>query len=129
MTVQFFTENLNQRLYRKMIWYILAELYEYNIKKILKFWREWTIEIRPTTETNLEFFRHIQSTSGQTLNAGIPSGHTGKRKIVLFLIDLNDWGTHHINSDRVQHEICHARLLEKLNTDSVLLKQYNEIND
>ncbi len=118
MTVQFFTENLNQRLYRKMIWYILAELYEYDSIKVLFFLTKWRIEIRPTTDTNLEYFRHIKSTSGQRLTAGIPSGYTGLNKIVLFLIDLNDWGTHHINSDRVQHEICHARLLEKLNFDT-----------
>lgn len=115
MPIDFGTIKLNQRLYQKMIWYILAELYDYDVDKVLMFWRDWTIEIYPSEEANNEFFRHIKSTSGTRLNTGVPSGHTGIRYIALFLIDVNDWGTHHINSDRVQHELCHARMLEKLN--------------
>ncbi|MBL4817978.1 MAG: hypothetical protein JKY15_01925 [Deltaproteobacteria bacterium] len=101
-----------------MIWYILAELYQYDKKKIKQFLNDWDIELRPVSHTNLSFFKHTLSTSGGKLNAGIPSGHTGIRKIVLFLIDVNDWGTHHVNGDRVQHEICHARMLEELDFDT-----------
>lgn len=118
MPVIFGTDNLNQRLYRKMIWYILAELYDYDYSKISNFLRNWTIEIYSTEEANTEFFKHILSTSGGKLNTGMASGHTGIRYIALFLIDVNNWGIHHSNSDRVQHELCHARLLEKLFFDT-----------
>lgn len=115
MPVNFQTDNLNQRLYRKMIWYIIAELYQYRSEKISEFWKEWFMEIIPLSHMNLDYFKHFKTTSGQKLSSGIPAGHTGLNTIQWFLIDKNDWGTHRTNSDRIQHEICHAVLLQQQN--------------
>lgn len=80
------------------------------------FLSEWNIEIRPLDHMNKDFFTH--STSEGKLNGGIPSGVTGQREIILFLHDNSNLFYNRENSDRVQHEFWHARLLihQKFNT-------------
>ncbi len=118
MPINFGTVNLNQRLYRKIMWYVLAELYSYDYKRIAQFWRVWDVEIINTEETDLDYFKHVRTTSGQKIVKGIPSGHTGIEYIGLFLIDKNDWATHRTNADVMQHELCHAVVLKELNFDT-----------
>lgn len=102
----FHTKKLNKRLYRNMIWNVLYHLEEFP-SDFLKF---WDIHIWGLEDTKLEFFEHVKTTSGTAINPNMPSGVTGKYRIDLFLHDSSNEFLSRENSDRVQHELCHARL-------------------
>lgn len=89
-----------------MVWNCLYHLEEFP-GDFLKF---WDIHIWSTEDTKLEFFEHYKTTSGQALNPNMASGVTGQYRIDLFLIDNNNNLISRSNSDKVQHELCHARL-------------------
>ena len=107
MPVQFYTKNLNKRLYKGMIRNVLMHLGERDIHTWLKL---WDIHIWGLEDTNPQFFEHVKTTSGQKINTNMASGVCGKFRIDLYLRDSdNDFVTRE-NSDRVQHELCHAKL-------------------
>jgi hypothetical protein len=72
----------------------------------------WEIRLRPLSQTNEDFFKHTESTSGGKVNTGMPSGVTGKYVMDLFLHDDTNMMLFRENSDRVQHEVCHALLFD-----------------
>jgi len=86
MPIEFGTVKLNKRLYRKMVWYILFELFQHDVPKTTHFYKNWNIEIFDTEYTDLDYFKHFKTTNGQRMVKGIPSGHTGIRYIGLWLI-------------------------------------------
>lgn len=99
-----------------------------------KFTDSWTIRIRPMSDANMDYFKHTLSTSGGRLNRFIPSGVTGKYVMDLFLHDdINKWKFME-NSNRIQHEICHANLIgtkefvkgvhNKIGYDGAILKGF-----
>jgi len=81
-----------------------------------EFKKRWTIHIYPSTETQLAFFDHIFTTSGQKIVPGIPSGVTGKFEMKLFLVDSPNSFVDRSNHVVAMHEFCHARLYERHRT-------------
>ena len=71
---------------------------------------KWDIHIWGLEDTNPLFFEHFKTTSGQKINTDMASGVTGKYRIDLYLRDSNNSFVTRSNSDRVQHELCHAKL-------------------
>lgn len=106
MPIVFNTENLNKRLYNRMIENILLNLGV----SVYPFLQKWTINIHNLKQTDPRFYDHIVTTSGQKINPDMPSGVTGQYVIDLYLHDDDDKLKNRENSDRVQHEICHAVL-------------------
>ena len=89
-----------------MIWNVLYHLNEFP-NDFLKY---WDVHIWGLKDTRLEFFEHIKTTSGTRITPNMPSGVTGKYRIDLFLHDDRNDYLNRENSNRVQHELCHARL-------------------
>lgn len=83
-----------------------------------KFLHEWTIKIHPLSDMDLRFFEHSVSSSGESLNTGMPAGVTGLNEIILFLHDDRNHFKNLENSNRAMHEFWHARLLIKQNFDT-----------
>lgn len=109
MTIHFHTENLNKRQYRNMVWNVLLHLGEYPFS----FLQKWDIHFWSVEDTNPQFFEHLRTTSGQKINTNMASGATGQYRIDYWLIDSNNEFIARSNSDRVQHELCHAVLFGK----------------
>lgn len=105
--INFHTKNLNKRLYKGMIRNILLNLDTQDTYRWLK---KWDIHIWGLEDTNPEFFEHVKTTSGQKINTNMASGVCGKYRIDLFLRDSDNSFVTRENSDRVQHELCHAKL-------------------
>ena len=104
------------------------------VKKITEeFIDKWDIEILDKSQANTTFFKGLKTTSGGKLNTKIPSGVTGHFHMYLFLHDVNDLRYRMENSDRVQHELCHALLYDKLGTrEKIFVEEVHnaeEIND
>lgn len=93
-----------------MIYNVLMHL---GIKNTYDFVKKWDIHIWSLKDTNPLFFEHIKSTSGQKINTNMASGVTGMYRIDLYLKDSDNMFVSRENSDRVQHELCHAVLLGK----------------
>ena len=77
------------------------------------FLKLWNIDIFDLSKTDTIFFKHVRTTSGQKINQDMPSGVTGQFVITLYLHDSNNEFKERENSDRIQHEICHAILYSK----------------
>jgi len=106
MGTEFHTNNLNERLYTRMVRNILLHLgADYKT-----FMHEWKIQFYPLNQTNPDYFKHFKTTSGQKINPNMPSGATGKYVITLWLHDSKNEFMTRENSDRIQHELCHAVL-------------------
>ncbi len=106
MAVIYHTTNLNKRLYRNMIYNILANLEEFPAD----FLKYWDIHLWGLEDTNPAFFDHIETTDGTKINIDMPSGVTGKYRIDCFLHDSNERMRTRENSQVVMEELCHARL-------------------
>ena len=120
----FKTKNLNHKLYRRLINNILIHL---DPKQSVKeFNKKWTIRIHPLSATNEDYFKHTESTSGGKINTGMPSGVTGKYVMDLFLHDDTNIFKFRENSDRIQHELCHAKLI---NTPYFVKGVHNKITN
>lgn len=104
MKIVFHTTKLNKRFVRRVIDNTLL-----HIGKPPN-WEDWDIIIYSTKDTPLFDFQGYKSTSGRKLNANIPSGITGDYIIRLFLHDSTNEFEQRENADRIQHELCHARL-------------------
>ena len=104
--INFFTENINERWLRRTVENTLTHL---GIKPAL-FLKDWRINIYDLKYTDVAFYRHIRTTSGQHFNPEMPSGVTGKFVIDLYLHDSDNEFKQLENADRIQHEICHAAL-------------------
>ena len=109
MPVQYFTKNLNEKMYRRLIENIVLHLKPrpHSSKQFLD---KWMIRIRPLDQTNIDFFNHLTTTDGTKINPKMPSGVTGQYVMDLFLHDSTNEFKFRENSDRIQHEICHALL-------------------
>jgi len=112
MPYYFNTENLNHRLYRGMVRNVLSKL-GINVHA---FESRWFIEFNSLKHTDPRFFLHYRTTSGQRINTNMPSGVTGKHEIIFWLHDSKDLRMNMENSDRVQHELCHAILYDRYGT-------------
>lgn len=77
------------------------------------FLRRWDIHFWGLGDMNTQFFEHITTTSGTKINPNMAAGVTGKYRIDFWLIDTNNEFISRSNSDRVQHELCHAVLFGK----------------
>jgi len=109
VVVNFNTSNLSERVYTRMIRNILLHLgADYEV-----FMAVWNIRIHDLKDTNTDFFKHFKTTSGQKINSAMPSGATGKYVMDLWLHDSKNEFMMRENSDRIQHEICHAVLFGK----------------
>lgn len=117
MSVIFGTQNLNEIIYKRAIRRILYE-YLRTGRRVMEFMKRWDIEIYDTYQINEAYFTHVLSTTGGKINAGIPSGHTGKYSLTLFLHDHQKKDVRRMmeNMDRVQHELMHAILYDKYKT-------------
>jgi hypothetical protein len=82
--INFHTNDINKGFVKSTVWNTLAHLKVYNIGN---------------------------TTSGQKINPDMPSGVTGKFRIDLYLHDSRNIFKLRENSDRIQHEICHALLI------------------
>jgi hypothetical protein len=99
---------MNKRFVRRVTENTLAHLQVINVGRWLK---RWDIHVWPLSETNTQFFEHIKTTSGQKINPNMPSGVTGQFRMDLYLHDSRDPLKERENSDRIMHELCHARLI------------------
>jgi hypothetical protein len=122
MPIVFNTKNLNERLYKRMIENILLNL---GIK-VYPFLQEWTINLHDLKNTDTRFYEHVRTTSGQRINPDMPSGVTGKFVIDLYLHDDDNTLKTRENGDRIQHEICHAALL---NTPDFVKGVHDNVNN
>ena len=102
----FHTSHINKRFVRRVLENTLINLQDYPYE----FLEKWDVHIWPLSETNTLFFEHIRTTSGQRVNPDMPSGVTGQYRIDLYLHDSKDDLKERENSDRIMHELCHARL-------------------
>jgi len=108
----FHTNNLNHRLYHRMI---QNQLLHFGVD-VNDFISNWDIHFFSLEQTDPSFFDHVKTTSGQTINTSMPSGVTGKKEIRFWLHDSDNDFKSRENSDRVQHEVCHAVLFDKYGT-------------
>ena len=92
-----------------MIWNVLLNL----SVPWKNFMDTWDIHIWSLKDMNTEFFEHITTTSGTRINPNMAAGVTGQYRIDLYLIDDSNDFISRSNSDRVQHELCHAVLYGK----------------
>ena len=108
--ITFHTDNLDQTRYKRLILYILWYLYSNDLKKATKFLDTVDVHIWKKEDANLDFFKHILSTSGGKLNTGIPSGVAGQNRVDLFLHDtkFTSLGFRlRSNASRIGHEFAH----------------------
>lgn len=106
--IKFHTKNINETTYRRLIFRILYEMYNYDIERVLNFINDVTIEIHSTADTRLDYFQHLKTTSGQSLNPKITSGVAGHYHVRLFLHDgIFNMFKFRENADRIGHEFCH----------------------
>ena len=105
--ITFHTDNINKRFIRRCMDNTLLHLDQYP----QEFMTIWDIHIWGLEDTNPQFFEHIKTTSGQKINTNMPSGVTGLYRMDLYLHNSNNIFKLRENSDRIQHEICHAVLL------------------
>jgi len=107
MALIFHTNHINKRFVRRVFENTLINIDDYPYHFI----KEWDIHIWPLSDTNTQFFEHIKTTSGQKINPDMPSGVTGLYRMDLYLHDSSNAFKERENSDRIMHEICHARLI------------------
>lgn len=107
MGITFHTQNTNKRFVRRVIENTLLNT---KVKNVGSWLKVWDIHVWGLDATNPQFFEHITTTSGQKINPDMPSGVTGKLRIDLFLHDSRNEFKQRENSDRIMHEVCHARL-------------------
>ena len=107
MGITFHTQNTNKRFVRRVIENTLLNT---KVKNVGSWLKVWDIHVWGLEDTNPQFFEHITTTSGQKINPDMPSGVTGKLRIDLFLHDSRNEFKQRENSDRIMHEVCHARL-------------------
>ena len=107
MGITFHTNNTNKRFVRRVIENTLLNT---KVKNVGSWLKVWDIHVWGLDATNPQFFEHITTTSGQKINPDMPSGVTGKLRIDLFLHDSRNEFKQRENSDRIMHEVCHARL-------------------
>ena len=110
--LNFHTTNLNKRLYRRLIENQLLHLGV----GVYDFISSWDIHFYSLAQTESSFFDHVKTTSGQAINPNMPSGVTGQKEIRFWLHDSENDFKNRENSDRVQHEVCHAVLFDKYGT-------------
>ena len=101
------SEKLNQRYYNAVIRNTVMH-YKKNVGTYLKHWK---INMFDNSETNILFFQHLKTTSGQKINTGMASGNTGKFVITMWLIpDNNNEMILRQNGMKLSHEIAHSIL-------------------
>lgn len=115
------TDHLNERLYRRLIENVALHLGV----NVYDFMEEWEIHLWPLSATRTEYFEHKKTTSGQRINPDIPSGVTGLYRMDLFLHDYSHVFKFRENSDRIQHEVCHAVLI---GTDKMVKGVHDKIS-
>lgn len=77
---------------------------------VYPFIRDWTITFRSLDDVDPSFFDHIDTTDGQKINVGMPSGFTGDHTIDLWL-HANDGRLYkQENGAIIQKEVAHAVL-------------------
>ena len=84
--------------------------------EVYDFISSWDIHFHSLEQTDPAYFDHVITTSGQAINTSMPSGVTGQKEIKFWLHDDDNDFKNRENSDRVQHEICHAILYDKYGT-------------
>ena len=107
MPYHFHTNKLNKRLYKSMTRNVLLNLHQ----NVSTFELLWDVYFWDLDQTNPQFFEHIKTTSGQKINTNMASGVCGLYRIDLYLHDSDNELITRQNSDRVQHELCHAALI------------------
>ena len=120
--IKFHTEYLDQRRYKRLMLNILWWLYNNDLSKAMDFLDMVDVHIWKKQDANLDFFRHVVSTSGLSLNVNIPSGVAGQNRIDLFLHDTRytSLGFYlRSNANRMQHEFAHEAYWLKHGTNSV----------
>ena len=118
--ITFHTDHLDQVRYKRLIIYILWWLYSNDLKKARKFLDIVDVHIWKKQDANLDFFRHVLSTSGGELNTNIPSGVAGQNRVDLFLHDtrFTSLGFRlRENASRIGHEFAHEAYWLKHGTD------------
>ncbi len=105
--ITFHTDKINKRFVRRVFENTIMHLGSHP----MEFIKEWDIHVWGLEDTNIQFFEHIVTTSGQKINPNMPSGVTGLYRMDLYLHNSPNVFKLRENSDRIQHEICHALLL------------------
>ena len=106
--IKYQTKNINKQFVSQTVIHTLANV---GIKDLSGWLNKWDIHVWDLKDTNPQFFEHIKTTSGQKINPNMPSGVTGKFRMDLYLHDSRNVFKLRENSDRIQHEICHALLI------------------
>ena len=109
MGIFFYTKNLNKQMYRSFFECVIVNLSPYP-GAVKQFLDNWTIRIIPLAQTDTSFFDHVVTTTGEKINPNMPSGVTGKYVMDLYMHDDDNEFKFLENSNRIQHEICHALL-------------------
>ena len=118
--ITFHTDHLDQRRYKRLMLYILWNLYSYNLTKAMIFLKKVDVHVWKKQDANLEFFEHTASTSGLELNTNIPSGVAGQNRVDVFLHDTRyTWLGFYLrsNASRIGHEFAHEAYWLRHGTD------------
>jgi len=102
------TRNLDKSFYEQLTRRILYEFL--TAAEIIEFLKVWEIEFHNLEYMNRQFFAHVKLQEGQRISSNSPAGVTGQGQIILYLHDSKNEMKTRENTDRLQHELCHAVL-------------------
>ena len=108
MPFLFNTKDLDHSFYEQLTRRILYEFL--TAKEMIDFLSSWSIEFNDLENMNTQFFAHVKLTEGQRISENSPAGVTGQEQIILYLHDSKNEFKTRENTDRIQHELCHAVL-------------------
>lgn len=108
MPFLFRSKNLDHSFYEQLTRRILYEFL--TAKEMIDFLSSWSIEFHNLEYMNTQFFAHVKLTEGQRISENSPAGVTGQEQIILYLHDSKNEFKMRENTDRIQHELCHAVL-------------------
>lgn len=106
--IKFYTVNIDKTKYERVILeYIFSHINRYDLSKSFEM-NKWTIEVRPTSQSNLNF-DGVQG-DGQVNALGIPHGVTNRnlKKVVCFVNDIKgDMILQQNFKTSIGHELAH----------------------
>ena len=119
MTIQWHTSKININNYYKIIRRTIIFNSSYAYWK--KFKEEWTVHIIPVDKAGeySQFYAHLLN-SAERFSEGIAWGITGKKEIVLFILDSRNPFIIRSNAMTIAHELLHAIYQDNVGTFHII---------
>jgi len=116
MTIEWKTKNINIQNYYKIIRRVVILSAGYNFWRIFK--NEWKITVLPVDQAGdySEFYGHLLTIETST---GIAWGITGKKEMVLFVVDSRNPFIIRSNAMVIGHELLHAIFQSEVGTSHI----------